>query len=124
MMKRPELLLLISLLSSCTGVHPDRPGDAAVHAGWYIEHASGMATFRPCRGQQSWSLQGGGMVRQHAREFELAAETPVYVRLSGHKLPDRAVLVVSDVLQFGAEQPVRDCPMTGVVTSPRGPDGE
>lgn len=87
-------------------------GTGTAYAGWYMEHA-GQGRFQPCGEDQPLSIPVAADLHARAREFELAEDTPVYVRVTGSR--NGKELRVISVQQFGSPAPVRDCGMNGVV---------
>jgi len=85
------------------------------YRGWYMEHA-GKGMLHACGQSQQWNVDSPAL-RSQAKEFGLDEDTPVYVRVFATQSTDGGELVVARVEQFGSPTPVRDCAMTGVVTS-------
>lgn len=90
------------------------------YRGWYMEQG-GKGMLHACGQSQQWSVDSPAL-RSQAKEFGLGEDTPVYVRVFAAQSTDGGELLVARVEQFGSPTPVRDCAMTGVVTS--SPTGE
>lgn len=108
-------MLLATCGAACAAT--DKPvspqgGTAAAYAGWYMEHA-GQGRFQPCGEEQPLAIPVAADLPAKAREFGLAEDTPVYVRVTGERTGKE--LRVISVQQFGSRVPVRDCGMNGVV---------
>lgn len=114
-MRIPVALLSIGL----AGCSPSSTSDpdiakAETMAGWYMEHA-GIRTLLPCGAAAASTITDAGDLPARARAFGLEDDLPVYVRI--HAASRDGALVVASVDQFGSPVPVRNCAMTGVVTS-------
>lgn len=90
------------------------------YRGWYMEHG-GKGMLHACGQSQQWNVDSPALHSQ-AKEFGLDEDTPVYVRVLATQSADGGELMVARIEQFGSPTPVRDCAMTGVVTS--SPTGE
>lgn len=108
------LLPLLGCTSSNPKVESQVRVQTAAIAGWYIESGGG-ASFQPCEGTPSLTVAPSEALKKRAKDFGVSPQSPVYARLRGNIAS--GVLTVSAVEQFGSPTPVRDCPLTGVVTS-------
>lgn len=98
-------------------MHDAPHASTRLHVGWYREHG-GQGLFQPCGSETVYRVSAQPELRSRARGFGLQPDTPVYVRLEAAM--ERDTLEVARVVQFGSPTPVRDCPMTGVVTRDEG----
>jgi hypothetical protein len=103
-------LLAVPALAACA--QAPQAAAAPAHRGWYLQSGD-RQRFRPCHGATLEVVEGGSL-RARARTFGLQPDTPVYVELRGRVRG--GALSVTAVEQFGSPAPVRDCPLTGVVT--------
>lgn len=106
---------LTMVLNACAAVEPNPAAGGKEYAGWYM--ANGV--FQPCGSSEQWRIGNPTGIRARAEASGLSTDNPFYVRVTGERTS--AGLQVSRVDQVGSPDPVRDCPLTGVVT--RSPGG-
>lgn len=102
-------------LCGCTGAATERDRQESL-AGWYWQQGE-QELFQRCGQSEPWTIDRSPVLRERARAFGLEPDMPVYVRVRGTLSPASGALVVAKVEQFGSPDPVRNCPLTGVVTS-------
>lgn len=105
-------------LCGCT-VAATAPDREEALAGWYWQHGE-QELLQPCGQSQPLTVARSPALRERALAFGLEPDMPVYVRVRGTLSPASNGLAVAQVEQFGSPDPVRDCPLTGVVTSTPG----
>lgn len=100
-------------LSSCAAAETKSAAGGQAYAGWYMEQG-GKASLLPCGESKAWPIADSSDLRVKAKASGLSTDNPLYVRVKGNQTA--GALEISSVEQVGSPTPIRDCPMTGVVT--------
>lgn len=110
---RLVILGLVAMLEACVDAQPPDKQANQTWAGWYMANG-GAKSFQPCGASEALRIAEGADLAARANATGMGKDDPVYVKLLGHTLPARG-LMVEKVLQFGSSTPVQNCAMTGLV---------